>query len=69
MDKFNKKYIEIIKVFETMDAASALGSSPSLGGYEIDYASGDSRIPFALGAKKIKGKKKIPIQRRNIKKS
>jgi hypothetical protein len=64
MKKFNKKYIEILNLFETMDAGSVLGSSPSLGDYKIDYASGDSRVPFALGAKKKKKKTKIPIQRR-----
>jgi hypothetical protein len=46
--------------------AAAAGHGGAVGNSDW-YAPGDARIPKALGAKKVKGKKtKVLVQRRNI---
>ena len=71
MKRFEKVYKDAMAIFENMDCASVLGTTPHSDGqdYQIDYAKGDARIPKALGAKKGKSKRlKYPfIQKRNLK--
>lgn len=73
MNKFNKLYTKIMEdnvaggagsVFSNGDVNIGVGGN-SL--YNSDsYAPGDTRVPKVLGAKKRKGKTKIPIQRRTF---
>lgn len=64
MKKFKTVYEATILLFDENTSASALGSSPSLGDYKVDYQNNDARTPVVLGAKKKNKKEKIPIQKR-----
>ena len=68
------RYTELYKkIIEDVTAASVFGpaGTGSAGGQfpansDKGYAPGDARIPSYLGAKKRKGKLKIPMQRRQV---
>jgi len=61
----------VLKEDNTAGAGGVFGNAPSMGhggavGNSDFYAPGDSRIPVALGAKKVGKKKKIVVQRRPL---
>ena len=68
------KYItfkEYVNEMNTAGSGGVFGNAPSMGhggavGNSDFYAPGDTRIPIALGAKKIGKKRKIAVQRRPL---
>jgi hypothetical protein len=61
----------VLREVNAAGAGGVFGDAPSMGhggavGNSDFYAPGDSRIPVALGAKKIGKKKKIVVQRRPL---
>lgn len=72
MKTFKQFIQEEIGAGNTAGAGGVFGNASSMGhggmiGNSDFYAPGDARVPVALGAKKIKGKKKkILVQRRPL---
>ena len=72
MKTFKQFVQEDIGAGNAAGAGGVFGDAPSMGhggavGNSDFYAPGDARVPFALGAKRIKGKKKkILVQRRPL---
>jgi hypothetical protein len=76
MSLFSNIFSKILQEDNVAGVGGIFGSGPSVGtifnppdviSSGDRYAPGDARLPFALGSKKRKGKKrKIPVQRRNI---
>lgn len=85
MRKFDQLFKAIIESLGSVPSTSGnlAGSGGALGTFQTSnwqsnpsgtpgtdtYAAGDARRPVALGAKKRKGKIRIPIQRRFLSKS
>lgn len=76
MSLFSNIFSKILKEDNVAGIGGVFGSGSSIGTIFSPpdmissgdrYAPGDARIPFALGTKKRKGKKKIHIQRRTLK--
>lgn len=71
-DRAIKEIIRLLKEEMTAGSGGVFGTSGNTGGVENSdfYATGDARLPKALGVKKVKGKKKkkVPIQRRPLNK-
>lgn len=68
-----KPFKQFILEINTAGAGGVFGNASSMDhGGEVGntdfYASGDSRLPTALGAKKVGKKKKIVVQRRPLSK-
>jgi len=76
MGLFSNIFSKILQEDNVAGVGGVFGSGPSVGTIFSPpdvissgdrYAPGDARVPFALGAKKQKGKKrKMRIQRRNL---
>ena len=70
MVSFNKTYKKVMEdvlastVFGTAASGATGGQFPA--NNDKAYAPGDARMPSFLGAKKRKGKRKIPVQRRRL---
>lgn len=68
---YKEVFLNVIKEDVTTASAGVGGTSSDLLHTTDTYATGDTRMPKVLGAKRIKGKKggikvKFPLQRRNL---
>jgi len=66
-----KTFRQFVLEMNAAGAGGVFGDAPSMGhggavGNTDFYAPGDSRIPVALGAKKVGKKRKIVVQRRPL---
>ena len=63
---FQDTFLKVVKE-DVTSANTGMGPTASEAPTQFSgdtYATGDSRLPSALGSKKVKGKKKIQIQKR-----